>query len=91
MSQAPAAAAGPVLAYLLLGSNLGDRAAHLATGRQELAGTGQLLAWISCSTAPKSALPPRSPCRTHICPAAGLRCCRWPKLPRNSATRSRAG
>jgi 2-amino-4-hydroxy-6-hydroxymethyldihydropteridine diphosphokinase len=29
----------PVLAYLLLGGNLGDRAAHLAAGRQQLAAT----------------------------------------------------
>lgn len=31
------AATSPVLAYLLLGGNLGDRLAHLATGRQQLA------------------------------------------------------
>ena len=35
----------PTLAYLLLGSNLGDRATHLATGRQQLAATaGEIVA-----------------------------------------------
>ena len=32
-----------MLAYLLLGSNLGDRAAHLATGRQQVAAAGELV------------------------------------------------
>jgi 2-amino-4-hydroxy-6-hydroxymethyldihydropteridine diphosphokinase len=36
--------AEPVLAHLLLGSNLGDRAAQLALARRELAAAGELVA-----------------------------------------------
>ena len=38
-----ATAGEPVLAYLLLGSNLGDRTAHLAAARQQLAATAGMV------------------------------------------------
>ena len=40
----PALPTGPTLAYLLLGSNLGDRAAYLQTGRAGLAAVGEITA-----------------------------------------------